>query len=401
VSPSQSIDPVTADQLTASILARRSGKPGAVQFEQVTDGNGNTAHVVSGELLIRSSDLPAYGAMFAGSTIEAYLDGQLTRVTLPADKRTTLPGLLQGMPAALPPVHPNTVVPSGAGDPTIVWKRATPPTGPVPPIPAPQAGAGGAAVQVAVIDTGVPDPTRTDASLNGLLHANRDNLDALDVFGAPGFLDLAAGHGAFVTGIIQRLAPAAHITVTRALDSDGFGTELGVATALLAAVRAGAQIVNLSLGVETYGDQPPLALEIALKLIAAGGNDVLIVAAAGNSGQSRRVWPAAFPAVKAVAALTQAGTAPWSSFGPWVDCSAVGEKVVSTYVTGTQDAAIATNPVNFTTPWARWTGTSFSAPRVVGLVAEIMRTKGLGPQVAFKNLIAGKILDPNYGALLQ
>jgi subtilisin family serine protease len=396
-----SIDSATADQLTASILARRAGKPGAVQFEAVTDTGGHSTHVVSGELLIRTADYAANADAFAGWTTKAYLDGLLTRLTAPAN-RPALKPLLDGIPA----VQPNAVVPSGAADPTIVWKRATPPTPPpaIPVVPPPAA----VGPRVAVLDTGIPDANRTDPALAGLQRA--DNRDPLDAFPGQGngFLDAAAGHGAFVTGILRSSAPFAAIDVRKVLDSEGIGSELDLAVALLAAVRTGgARVVNLSLGLETYGDRRPLALTVALELIAASGSDVVIVAAAGNSGQKRRVWPAAFdlaaPRVIAVGALTRANEpAPWSSFGDWVDCSAVGEKVVSTYVTGTQDAGIVTNPATFSgpNPRASWTGTSFAAPWVAGQIAAIMHDTGLAPWDAFKQLVDGKKLRPGHGYLL-
>jgi subtilisin family serine protease len=53
-------------------------------------------------------------------------------------------------------------------------------------------------------------------------------------------LDFSAGHGAFVTGIIQQVAPTADIRVYRAVQSDGIGSELDIAGALLQAARDGA-----------------------------------------------------------------------------------------------------------------------------------------------------------------
>lgn len=395
-----SIDSATADQLTASILARRAGKPGAVQFEAVTDSKGNSTHVVSRELLIRTADYAANAGAFAGWTTKRYLDGLLTRLIAPANRPAALKPLLDSIPA----VQPHAVVPDGAGNPTIVWKLYGPATLPTPPVPAmPPAVTtyAATAVSVTVIDTGIPDPARTDPSLDGLQRP--DNRDPLDAFSGPGnqYLDVAAGHGAFVAGILRSAAPGARLDVRRGLDSDGYGTELDVAVALLAAVRAGAKVVNLSLGVETYDDRAPLALTIALELI--GQADVRIVAAAGNSGQDREVWPAAFrdPRVIAVGALTQ-GREPalWSSHGSWVDCSAVGENVVSTYVTGRQDPALVKKPVTFTKPVAVWSGTSFAAPRVAGLIAATMQRDGVAASVAFKQLVAGKPSSPGYGVLL-
>ena len=98
-------------------------------------------------------------------------------------------------------------------------------------------------------------------------------------------LDFAAGHGAFVAGVVQQVAPEAALSVYAAVDSDGVGSELRVAEQLLLAVREGAEIVNLSLGVQTVDDAMPLALTVAFELLEEEGrDDVLLVAAAGNDG---------------------------------------------------------------------------------------------------------------------
>ncbi|MDN5933319.1 MAG: S8/S53 family peptidase, partial [Pseudonocardia sp.] len=117
--------------------------------------------------------------------------------------------------------------------------------------------------KVVVIDTGVSAEQRADGWLVGLARA--DNLDLLDVVPVDDFLDLAAGHGQFVAGVIQRVAPGADLDVLRGLDTDGFGDEVELARLIVAAARAGARIINLSLGTFTADDRPPLLLQQALR----------------------------------------------------------------------------------------------------------------------------------------
>ena len=121
-------------------------------------------------------------------------------------------------------------------------------------------------------------------------HADDINVDPLDADPADGFLDFSAGHGTFVSGIVAQVAPTADITMYRALGTGGTGSEIEVACALIRAVRDGAQIVNLSLGTQTQFDQPSLAIAAALEVVREiereRGEDVLIVAAAGNFGDT-------------------------------------------------------------------------------------------------------------------
>jgi hypothetical protein len=116
----------------------------------------------------------------------------------------------------------------------------------------------GKPIRVAVIDTGIADEQRSDGWLTGLVQS--DNVDPLDALPSPnGFLDLGAGHGTFVAGVVQQVAPGAEIAVYKGLDSDGAGSMVDTACAMVRAVRDGAQILNLSFGLEALDDEPPVA----------------------------------------------------------------------------------------------------------------------------------------------
>ena len=237
----------------------------------------------------------------------------------------------------------------------------------------------GAGVIVAVIDTGIGQDVaiRTDGWITDI-QITKDNVDVLDEPGSPKGLDAGAGHGTFVTGVVRQVAPAADVRIYRALDSDGIGSEEGIACAIVRAWRDGATIINLSLGQESYGDFPPVALAAALDLIS---DDVIVVAAAGNLGgiapddpaATRPHWPAAFRRVVGVGGLDSKGRpATWSKRGAWVDASTVGAGIVSTFVPGTAEVTLQNQaPPTFIAPdpWASWLGTSFAAPQICGLVA--------------------------------
>jgi hypothetical protein len=262
--------------------------------------------------------------------------------------------------AAVNPIHDSDVLAAGKTSRERAVRAAGPPAG----TPA----------KVAIIDTGI------DRARLPMVQGEQDFLHefplGLSAQARDDYLDFDAGHGTFVAGIVWQLAPDAAITVYRAIDGDGIGSEVAVACKMLQAASEGAQIINLSLGCQTQDDFPPVALHAAVEILRERerdtGQQVIIIAAAGNFGDTRPCWPAALPGVVSVA-----GLAPdmlpslWSSHGYWVTCSAVAEGVLSTYVPGQVSPLITTTPVVFTAPdpWALWTGTSFAAPQIAGFLA--------------------------------
>jgi subtilisin family serine protease len=270
----------------------------------------------------------------------------------------------------------------------------------------------GTPVRVAVIDTGVAAMLRGDGWLNGVPRAaDGANVDPLDVFPPPhgdGLLDLDAGHGTFVAGIVQQVAPGADIRVYRAVDSDGIGSEVTVACAMIRAVRDGADILNLSLGCQTPGDIPPLAIHEALRLIGEHQHEhdreVLVVAAAGNFGDTRPCWPAAFREVVSVAALApDMLPSQWSSRGFWVTCSTIGQGLLSTYVDGRESPLCDPHPYTFTGdhPWAFWSGTSFAAPQVAAAIARLRGGYGYPLREALRTLLAAGYPMPEFGQAIK
>jgi len=263
------------------------------------------------------------------------------------------------------------------------------------------------AIRVGIVDTGITSQVRTDGWLQGVARTG-DNVDPLDALpaGGDGFLDMGAGHGTFVAGIVEQVAPMADIHVHRALDSDGVGSELQLACAMVHAVREGRQILNLSLGYRTADGLPPVALSAALDEIGAmereRGEEVLMIAAAGNDGDSEPYWPAAFRRVVSVAALTaDLAPAPWATHGFWVTCSTVGQGICSTYVEGEESYDTDPDPDVFgPDSWALWSGSSFAAPQITGAVARYCQERGLAPRRALEQLLPVGYPLPGFGRAL-
>lgn len=334
----------------------------------------------------------------------AELHGRVVRLSHPemgAEELADLAKVLRSreFTAALSYITPTAPVTKAIGGPLMIpfveEFRADP--GPFPP------------ARVAIIDTGIAAEIRTDRWLD-TVRRQGSSIDPLDVFPAPGgdgYLDFSAGHGTFVAGLIQQIAPGAVITVYRAVDSDGIAGEVEVACAMIRAVKDGAEILNLSLGCQTQDNIPPIAIRAALDVIREvereEGREVLIVAAAGNYADTAPCWPAAFRRVVSVAALApDMLPSPWSSHGFWVTCSTIGQGLRSTYVQGRESNQVDPVPQDFgANAWAVWSGTSFAAPQITGALARLHEKHGYPLREALVRLLAAGRPLPEFGQALR
>jgi hypothetical protein len=394
---------------------RRIGDPDLQRVGLLPRASGQEVVIAWGELLLRTEDAQRRRAealikrfRLVGEPIEC-LQGRLLRFVNPDLRPRQLDRLARelrgrGISASVNHIAPLAPIVKGLGGPEPTRARAD------------HVGPGlveglDGRVSVAVIDTGITDKPRSDGWLESVKRLP-DNIDPLDVIPAGGdtFLDLGAGHGTFASGVVQQIAPDADVRVFCALDSDGVGDEVRVACALVKAVQGGADIVNLSLGSSTADDLPPVALEVALELVAEWEQEheraddrALLVAAAGNNGDSSPVWPAAFRRVVSVGALTaDLRPATWSSRGFWVDCSTVGEGIVSTYVEGRESRELDTQPDTYgPDPWAFWSGTSFAAPQVAGAVARLRQEGSPSVRHALFDLLGSGRRVPGFGRAVR
>ena len=210
----------------------------------------------------------------------------------------------------------------------------------------------GKGVLVAILDTGVSPNSAFGSSITSL------NLVPLPA-------DLADwnGHGTAVASLIigqDRLtpgvAPAANLLSVRIADDLGQSDTMLISKGIVAAVDAGAAIINISLG--SSADSPLVrnAIDYANK---AG---VAIVASAGNDGLDKLAYPAGNPGVIAVGAVDAVGTAmTFSNSGMTLAAVAPGYQVNAAW---TGDQAVG------------FTGTSASAPIMAGAIAAAMSSGG-------------------------
>lgn len=226
------------------------------------------------------------------------------------------------------------------------------------------------------------------------------------------------GHATFGAGMIRQAGPDCRILSARVMSDDGIvaaADALRVLDWLATEVESGEQdrfvdVVclafgyTLSRGVHAQTDPDTAELRAVLGRLAAAG--VLIVASAGNSGDDVPTYPAAFAgetassprlsrAVISVAATNPDGTyALYSNWGsPWVTHQAIGSGVISLMPSSfngplqpppppgppynfPQSKGVTIDPDNFSDGFARWSGTSFSASTIAGLLGQALAGDG-------------------------
>ena len=178
------------------------------------------------------------------------------------------------------------------------------------------------------------------------------------------------GHGTHVAGIVAATADngigvagvcrGCTILDGKVLTDSGMGSSSGLANGINWAVDRGAKVINMSLVVGAS-----LTLETAVN--NAWGRGVVLVAAAGNAGNTTMRYPAAYPNVIAVGATdNNDAKASFSTYGPWVDVAAPG---VSVYSTFPNHRFVLAREYNRSQGYDIGNGTSMSSPIVAATVA--------------------------------
>jgi subtilisin family serine protease len=233
---------------------------------------------------------------------------------------------------------------------------------------------GSSDVVVAVVDAGI-DVTHPDLSGqlwqnpgeiagNGIDDDNNGYID--DIHGwnlVNNNADLSdnTGHGTQVAGIIAATTNngvgiagvcwQCRLMVVKVVSSGGVANYSDIAAGVAYAAQKGAKVINLSLG----GNSDSITLKAA---VASASSTAVVVGGAGNDNSSAAFYPAAYDDyVLAVAGTTQTDTkVSTSNYGTWVDVSAPGEAIRTTFSGGT---------------YADSSGTSMAAPFVAGLAGLI------------------------------
>lgn len=164
------------------------------------------------------------------------------------------------------------------------------------------------------------------------------------------------GHGTHVAGTIAAydntegvigVYPGVNLHIVKIFDDNGNWTySSDIIQAINQCQNAGSNVVNMSLG----GGGASSAEQSAMQGFVDDG--MLLVAAAGNDGNSTKSYPASYPSVVSVAAVdSNESHASYSQYNDAVEIAAPGSSVYSTYPTNS---------------YATLNGTSMATPHVAG-----------------------------------
>jgi hypothetical protein len=227
----------------------------------------------------------------------------------------------------------------------------------------------GEGVVMAIIDTGIdiehPDFDGRISSISYDSYNRRAGLNRVrDDYGhGTGVAGVAAGEN---NGYVSGISPAVEIMVIKAnIPLTGEFTGASIMRGVNYAVNNGADIINMSLGRQFIDEDGESGYDFLEHRVMRNAVDkgVILIAAAGNEGESEANYPAAYSEVIAVSATRPDFTffEGSSNYGSQIDISAPGRRI-------------------YTAKWGggynRMTGTSFSAPSVAGVAALI---KSLNP----------------------
>ncbi len=231
----------------------------------------------------------------------------------------------------------------------------------LPKISAPSAWditTGSTTIRVAVLDTGY------DTSHPDLYPQVVAAKDFTILNGSPNTVQDGHGHGTHVAGTVAAITNNSigvasigwntKLMIGKVLGDNGSGYLSEIANGITWAADSGAKVINMSLG----GSSGSTTLQNAVNY--AWNKGCVLVAAAGNAGNTRATYPAYYSNCIAVAATTSSDSrASFSTFGSWVDCAAPGVDIASTYRGG---------------GYAYMSGTSMAAPHVAGLAGLVWAT---------------------------
>lgn len=216
---------------------------------------------------------------------------------------------------------------------------------------------GSSSVKVAIVDTGVQlsHPDLSSKIVAGYDFVSNDSV-----------ADDGNGHGTHCAGIaaaltnnskgIAGMAPNVSIMPVRVLDNSGSGTLANVAAGIRWAADNGAKVISLSLGASSGAT----TLQDAVNY--AWNKGAVVVAAAGNSGNTSPNYPAYYTNAIAVGSTDSSDAkSSFSNYGTsWVDVAAPGSSIYSTYTGST---------------YRSLSGTSMATPHVAGL-AGLLASQG-------------------------
>ena len=249
----------------------------------------------------------------------------------------------------------------------------------------------GVGVIVAVLDTG--------------LAKNLSDLDYSKVMKGYNFVKRGTntsdddGHGSHIASIIAAktnnaagiagVAPDVKLLPVKVLDNKGEGTEIELMEGLIFAYNKGADVINLSLDL----DSSSRALKLILDDLYRDGT--VAVGAAGNLGRGKVAYPGRYRSVISVGATNYTNAkAGYSNYGKYLDISAPGgDTTVDQNGDGFNDGILGES-INSSgaASFYFYDGTSAATPQVSG-VAALLYSQGVRGAKHIRNAIIRSATD--------
>lgn len=216
-------------------------------------------------------------------------------------------------------------------------------------------------MKVCVIDSGLALPHEDFQSAN-ITGTNDRGTGNWNTAGGPHGTHVAGTIAALNNGVgVKGVLPNGNVKlhIVKVFNEDGWGYSSSLVNAINTCVNNGAKVVNMSLGGAGSSTTEANAMQ------AAVDKGVLLIAAAGNDGNTSLSYPASYDAVVSVAAIdANKKAASFSQRNAQVELAAPGVDIRSTYPEGTGAEAyvnvgsVSLDALHITgTPTAQFTGT--------------------------------------------
>jgi hypothetical protein len=216
-----------------------------------------------------------------------------------------------------------------------------------------------------------------------------------------GAIELLVGHGTFSAGVIAGRSPRAKITLVGIREVESAATEAAVAREIYKHADADV-IVPVFAFHSLHGVQNWTFPNILPQL----GDGTVVVCPAGNESSNAPHYPAAlswpgYPVVGVgsfVPSLKDANLSKFSDYGSWVFGYTGGQNVPGPYLK--RRARVEDGPADAQkfNGWARWSGTSFAAPKVAAAIVNRTPSSGLSLGVVGQLRAAAQSV-PLFGAV--
>lgn len=199
-------------------------------------------------------------------------------------------------------------------------------------------------ITVGVVDSGIDDEHsifRNRIDYNGYDFVNSDYYPYDD-----------HGHGTHVSGTIVDCTPGLSINIlpVKVLDYDGRGTGLNLANGIEYSTYMGADVINLSIGMDSHWSYIHDVIDYAIS-----NNVVVVIAAGNNDNDTFYECPSDMDEAIVVSAIDSYGDKCYfSNYGSTIDVAAPGEYIYSAYPGG---------------GYAYMSGTSMAAPHISAVCA--------------------------------